>query len=448
MLELLKAIIKGYRRIIILGFGREGRSTYRTIRRVFPDITLVVADANMSVKQESETVGDNHVTFVTGSHYLQCLTEKAVVFKSPGVSFNPDSLHPESLLTSQTDLFIQHYGNQTIGVSGTKGKSTTSSLIFHFLSQNKLDAVLLGNIGIPAFDKIDEINDKTWIVFELSAHQLQYVQHSPHIAVLLNIFPEHLDYFTHIDNYTQAKKNLFAFQQPRDVLIRPYAMKALGEEADSVQVTVADHGDFADINLDENDGFRFFGVRYTAIQWPLVGHHNRINTLMAIAAGNKAGMEVEEMLQVLPSFRSLPHRLEYVAEFNGITYYNDSISTVPASAMAAVEALKEVGTIILGGYDRGLDYIELVSFLMNSKVEYFVFIGKAGKSMLDLFSREVKPNLFWFDNFSDGVLKAIQQTKPGKICLLSPAAASYDEFHNFEHRGDKFRELVRSHHGK
>lgn len=448
MFELLKAIIKGYQRIIILGFGREGRSTYRTIRRVFPDIALVVADANMSVKPDSETVGDNHLTFVTGSHYLQCLTEKAVVFKSPGVSFNPDSLHPESLLTSQTDLFIKQYGHRTIGVSGTKGKSTTSSLIFHFLSKNNLDAVLLGNIGIPAFDKIDEINDKTWIVFELSAHQLQYVQHSPHIAVLLNIFPEHLDYFTHIDNYTRAKKNLFAFQQHRDVLIRPNAMKALGEEADSVQVTVADHGDFADLNLDENDGFRFFGVRYTAIQWPLVGHHNKINTLMAIAAGNKTGLEVEEMLQVLPSFRPLPHRLEYVAELNGITYYNDSISTVPASAMAAVEALKEVGSIILGGYDRGLDYSELVSFLMKSEVEHFVFIGKAGKSMLDLFDREVKPNLFWFDNFSDGVLKAIQQTKPGKICLLSPAAASYDEFHNFEHRGDKFRELVRSHHGK
>ena len=442
MLNLLKNIVSKYNRVIILGFGREGKSTYRIVRQALPMVSVVIADANLAVIKEPELENDANLQFVVGEDYLLSLTEKAVVFKSPGVVFDRELLHSESLLTSQTDLFLRRFGKRTIGVSGTKGKSTTSSLIYHFLKENNRKTVLLGNIGIPAFDKIEEIDEETWVVFELSAHQLEYVTCSPHIAVLLNVFPEHLDYFSEMEKYAHAKKNLFAFQQKEGLLVLPLSMKTFVDTACSRLITVSADNIASDARLDGAQGLFFKGIKFDHVKWPLKGLHNRLNVLMAISAASETNLEVVKMIKVLPEFRPLPHRLEYLGEHAGITYYNDSISTVPASAMAAVESLDNIGTIILGGYDRGLDYQELVVFLMNSEIESFVFVGKSGMRMMELFDKARKPNLFWFDTFPNAVKKAIAVTKPGKICLLSPASASYDEFHNFEHRGDTFRQLV------
>ncbi len=442
MIDLLKRTLDGFDHTVILGFGREGRSTYRLLRRHFPGLVLTIADANLTVAEDELLKGDPYVEFSTGKDYLNILTGKSVVFKSPGVLLPKKLLSHESVLTSQTDLFIQRFGKQMIGVSGTKGKSTTSSLIYHLLKSTGRKTVLLGNIGIPAFDKIDEIEPDTHIVFELSAHQLQHVHHSPHVAVLLNIFPEHLDYFSSFDEYRQAKLNLFRYQSADDLLIVSGDTLLNGEKGRSQLIPFFNHSVSGAACLLSDAEFLLHEIKYHFSEMQLVGLHNKANVLAALLALIPLGVSVEEMLQVLPQFKGLPHRLEYVGMVDGIRYYNDSISTIPASAMAAIEALNNVGSIILGGYDRGLDYSELVSYLEKSGLACCVFVGSAGKRMKELFSPNFAGQLIVADSFPHAVDEARSHTPKGKICLLSPAAASYDEFHNFEHRGDTFKKFV------
>jgi len=442
MISLLKDLFTDHELVIILGFGREGKSTYRLLRKYFPEIFITISDVNLAVNQLEETAADIHLEFSAGVDYQQVLGLKAVVFKSPGVKIDANLLHPQSILTSQTNLFIQRYHQQLIGVSGTKGKSTTSSLIFHLLKAGDMDAVLLGNIGIPAFDKLEAISDKTTIVFELSAHQLQNVKHSPHIAVLLNIFPEHLDYFNSFESYREAKLNLFAFQSTADVLIVPESLTDQVKGGRGQVWSFSQNSDSTTGRLESENEFTIAGKQFVFPEIQLKGMHNKLNMIAALMAVQNASLEIPEIIQSLSTFRGLPHRLEYVTEKNGVTYYNDSISTIPASAMAAIEALQQVGSLILGGFDRGLDYQELVSFLEKSNLSCVVFLGEAGKRMMPLFSPAFKGQLYWADSLAHAVELAGGHTPTGKICLLSPAAASYDQFHNFEHRGDTFKELV------
>jgi UDP-N-acetylmuramoylalanine--D-glutamate ligase len=442
MIDLLSPLVHKYDLVVLLGFGREGRSTYKLLRRFFSELPLIIADANMTVFKEMESENDPNLRFVTGSDYLNILNEKALVFKSPGVKLPKDILHPESLLTSQTDLFIQKFHKQMIGVSGTKGKSTTSSLVAYLLKNTGRDAVLLGNIGIPAFDKLDDINPETWIVFELSAHQLQHVRHSPHIAILLNIFPEHLDYFDGFEPYQQAKMNLYGFQNVNDFLVLPLALQKQIVDTKGKVLCFADHETNDRCFWFNESSFCFKGKTYPFPPLNLKGQHNKSNVMAAILAVTIAGVEVEDALIVLPEFKGLAHRLEYVRERDGIIFYNDSISTIPASTIAAIETLHDVGSLILGGFDRGLDYRGLVQFLENSDIKNIVFVGQAGQRMMKLFKHQFEGELYAAETFVQAVCWAQHHTPIGRICLLSPAAASYDEFHNFEHRGDTFKRLV------
>ncbi|MDP2722760.1 MAG: UDP-N-acetylmuramoyl-L-alanine--D-glutamate ligase [Bacteroidales bacterium] len=442
MINLLKELLLGQDLVIILGFGREGKSTYRLLRKYFPEISIMISDVNLAVNQLEETAADIHLKFSTGVDYQHILGSKAVVFKSPGVKIDANLLHPQSILTSQTNVFIQRYHQQLIGVSGTKGKSTTSSLIFHLLKAGGLDAVLLGNIGIPAFDKLEAVSDKTTIVFELSAHQLQHVKHSPHIAVLLNIFPEHLDYFTSLEAYRDAKLNLYAFQSTEDVLIVPESLLDQVKGGRGEVLSFSQNSDSTTAKLGDQKKFTIAGKQFIFPEIHLKGIHNKLNILAALMAVQQAGIEIPEILQSVSTFRGLPHRLEYVTEKNGVTYYNDSISTIPASAMAAIEALQDVGSLILGGFDRGIDYQELVTYIEKSEIKCVVLLGEAGKRMLSLFTSDFNGQPLIADTLGQAVELATNHTPKGKICLLSPAAASYDQFHNFEHRGDTFKEIV------
>ena len=442
MIDLLKPLISAYERVILLGFGREGKSTYQLLRRCFPQLSLMIADANVAVKADLLLQKDAFLSFSTGLEYQEALKDKALIFKSPGVKLVGEDLHPESLLTSQTDLFIQKYHRQMIGVSGTKGKSTTATLVAYLLKSVRKNAVLLGNIGIPAFDKLDEILPETWIVYELSAHQLQFTQHSPHIAILLNVFPEHLDYFASLEDYRQSKMNLFRAQFPDDFLIIPESLNDYTNLGDGCPIVYSLAGE-SDSNIRFNaTEFSVQGRRFSFPLLHLKGMHNKSNVLAAMLAVAKTGVELDEMLEILPDFKGLPHRLEFVGEMNGVMYYNDSISTIPQSCRAAVEALGNVGSLILGGFDRGLDYTELVHFLESTEIECFVFVGGAGLRMNNLFNSDSKKRLLIAENFDLAVGLAKKHAPVGTICLLSPAAASYDEFKNFEHRGDRFKQLV------
>ncbi len=410
--------------ILILGFGKEGRSTYAFLSKYFPDCKVGIADQNSKIIDENIPV-----SLYLGEGYLQAIESYDIVIKSPGISLKgvPDSF--QSKITSQTDLFLRKFGRQTIGVTGTKGKSTTASLIHYLLKKTGHNTLLMGNIGWPAFDSLEKISADSLIVYELSAHQLEFVHSSPHIAVLLNLFPEHLDYFDTFERYKQAKLNIFRYQQPDDSAFCGEGIPVFTGICETA--TDVEKAFFEKIKPEEL-------LQRTGLK----GEHNLRNIFLSFRVLQHLGVPLETLPKALDGFNVLPHRLEYVGKFSGIDFYNDSISTVPQSTMAAVKSIEKVDMLILGGFDRGLDYTELVDSLSETGVKYFFFLGKAGERMLKLFKTKGSgQSLFQVDDLL-AAFHYLRKLADVSCCLLSPAAASYDQFYNFEHRGDLFKKLA------
>jgi len=412
------------KKILIAGFGKEGKSTYKLLRKYFSDKVIGIADRNSGVKELISD--DNNVRFHLGTEYLQSIKQYDLIFKSPGISLKDYPCSNREKITSQTDIFMEIFGQQTIGVTGTKGKSTTSSLIAHILKESGKEQVLLGNIGIPAFDKISEIKKNTIVVFELSAHQLEYLHHSPKVAVLLNIFPEHLDHFGNLAAYKNAKLNIAKFQNNEDILVTSKSLENCFAKTKS--------------KISYYEG----SMKISPGRVQLKGSHNINNVRAAILSVEPFGISREKALLAASGFKPLPHRMEYVGKFGGINFYNDSISTIPESSIAAIKAIGSIDTLILGGFDRGLDFSGLINFLLTEPIKSIIFTGPAGKKIYEMFLNRASKNtkLFLADGIEDAFKIIRKHTTKGGKCLLSPAAASYDRYNNFEHRGDIFKALA------
>jgi UDP-N-acetylmuramoylalanine--D-glutamate ligase len=304
----------------------------------------------------------------SGNQYLEAMYDYDIVIKTPGISLKDfDTKGVE--ITSQTDLFLSQFHSQTIGISGTKGKSTTTSLIYHLLKSSGHHAILTGNIGIPCFDIMEEIGHDSIVVYELSAHQLEFVHNSPRVGVLLNVFEEHLDHFGTFERYKSAKLNLLRFMGENDTAVIHESLfhETLGLYVNSVVFSLFDFGNL----IDE-----------TAL--PVLGEHNLLNVKAALLACSSYGVDYQELISHLYTFKPLEHRLEPVGTFGGVVFVNDSISTIPQAAIAACQALKRVDFLLLGGFDRGIDYQPLVDYLKTHPVPHLLFTGKAGKRMMAL----------------------------------------------------------------
>ncbi|GHV72575.1 UDP-N-acetylmuramoylalanine--D-glutamate ligase [Bacteroidia bacterium] len=447
--------------VLILGFGREGRSTYRHLRKRYPQMHITIADQNTALRDDPAVLNDDLLQFHLGDNYLQALEPYDRIIKTPGISL---AHHPLLLkdprITSQADLFLAEFGSQTIGITGTKGKSTTSSLIYHILKKQSDNVLLVGNIGLPPFDFYDQINKDTKIVFELSSHQLEFVHHAPHIAVLLNIFQEHLDHYTSYGAYQQAKWNITRFQNENDYLVMNVDQPLLQGLWNSAQlqrhrvpVSISQrlesgyslHNDWI-----YRDGKAYYDCTSERL---LQGTHNLINIMMSMGVCDVLNVDQPTMFSAIADFEPLPHRMQYIGDYAGIQFYNDSISTIPEATIAALRSIKTVQTLILGGFDRGIDYTSLIDFLIMNPIENIIFVGESGKRIRNLWIDEIINNpqiqndfVQFFDatDYTQVVDIAYHVTTAGHACLLSPAAASYDSFKNFEHRGQTFIELVQS----
>jgi len=444
------------RKIIILGFGKEGISTYRFIRQYFPVMPLTVADKNQSL-QLADIKDDPCLICVLGKHYLENLNEYDLIFKSPGVDLSKIHYWIQSeKITSQTDLFLKFYHNQVIGITGTKGKSTTASLIYHILKENDCPVILAGNIGTPFFDIMEQMDEKTTVVAEFSAHQLEYISQSPHIAILLNIFQEHLDHFISFNDYQIAKLNITNYQSEQDILIynqddlhipellfqNKYRRQFFSFSNKAALATGTYRRKNAIYLVKEGEIKEAFAVHGLN---NLPGRHNYYNIMAAILAVLQKGVPANRILSILQTYVPLEHRIEFFGIYQGIHFYNDSISTIPEATIAAVNAVRKVETLILGGFDRGIAYHKLISFLANSSVKNVIFTGPAGKRILKEWQLSEKPLPRYYtenDDFTEIVNVIFNITQQGKACLLSPAASSYDQFKNFEERGSFFRKLV------
>lgn len=451
MIELILNQIRD-KKVIILGFGREGASSYRFLRKHFPDMDIVAADRSEILKT-NEYQKDKHLKFVIGKDYDRNLNDYDLILKTPGVNLNDINYFiPPQKITSQTELFLYGFNQQVIGVTGTKGKSTTASLIYHILSNSRGNTFLAGNIGIPFFDIVDELNDDSVIVAEMSAHQLEYTTISPHISLLLNMYQEHLDHFESLSNYQLAKMNITKYQSETDVLIYnsedehiPNLIKSHNYQRIFFKFSSQHAIDTGCYCLDdtvlrvekgqvisEYDLFRYDH---------LPGRHNYNNIMAAILAVKQFDISDEDILKNLASFKGLEHRIEYVGNIHGVKYYNDSISTIPEATIAAVKALRKVNTLIIGGFDRGISYDILIGFLHENPIPHLIFTGPAGQRIIQEWKEKypLPPSFVLEDDFSKIVEYCIQNTTEGKICLLSPAASSYDQFKNFEERGKRFK---------
>lgn len=439
------------KRILILGFGREGESTYKLLRKYFPEKNLFIADKKMNLLDEKiELMEDPFLEVSLGENYLNGIEEYDLIIKAPGISLKDvDLSNIENKITSQLELFFEFINVYTIGITGTKGKSTTSSLMYKVLIDQGKDAFLLGNIGEPIFDYIEVIKEESIVVLELSSHALEFVKKSPNIAILLDIYEEHLDHYKSFERYIEAKFNVAKFQSENDFLIYNYDnenMRNYGfnykkndyavslETKPSLKNNVYIENDFICINdqkqMNINENMNLKGI------------HNINNIMFILSVCKILNLDISAAIKSIKEFKPLEHRMEFVATINEVSYYNDSIATIPESTMNAVNALKNVNTILVGGNDRGVDLSELIKFLRNNEtIENIICLPKTGEYIKEGLNG-VNKNIIFFENLEDAVKYAKKVAKPNTICLLSPAASSYGYFKNFEERGKLFKQYV------
>lgn len=441
MLNLLKDLIQD-KRILILGFGREGRSTLERLVQAGGAAGITIAD------QAGADPGDGAFRVLSGPSYMDTLDDYDLVFKSPGIVLPKDPSDYACQITSQMEIFFQAYRDRIIGITGTKGKSTTTTLLYHILKESGRNAVLAGNIGIPAFDILEDIGEDTLIVCELSCHQLEYIHVSPHMAVLLNIHEEHLDHYGTMERYVHSKQQIYLHQEQDDLLFCGLDVLPRRNTCQSRIYTVSDRFSTADVLLNGvRIRFERGDYRIPADEIHLLGHHNHLDIAFNYAVCHMLGLSDEEFDAGLRSYEPLPHRLHYIGERDGVRYYDDSISTICETTIQALKSIPNVGTVLIGGMDRGIDYGDLISFLSGDSVPHIILMAATGKRIFEEIRRG-HPSFFaperltLVDTLDEAVAEAKRLTPQGSACVLSPAAASYGIFRNFEERGDVFERLV------
>ena len=446
MIEKIEPWIKG-KRILLLGYGREGQSTWNVLRRLGTYEALDIADLKAPA-----AVPEDGTVWHTGPDYQKCMDDYDVVFKSPGIVLErPENEYRCSIL-SQTEVFFQCFRDQIIGITGTKGKSTVTTLLYHLLKQAGMDALLVGNIGIPALDHMEEVKPDTRIVFELSCHQLEYMTVSPHIGILVNIHEEHLDHYGTMEKYVEAKHHIFKNQRPDDILI--CNVQCLPEEGTCPSGLIRAGMDGSGKELDvvqEQDGtwIHFRGRKFCipTDEIKLLGQHNYFDIGVAYGVCSILGMDDQVFARGLKTYEPLPHRLQYIGEREGVKYYDDSISTICDTTIQALKTLNDTDTVLIGGMDRGIDYGELIEYLSECEVPHIILMEATGKRIYQEIYKyypefKNRARLILAEHLEDGVKRARQITRPGTSCVLSPAAASYGIFRNFEERGEIFSRLV------
>lgn len=412
------------KRILLLGFGKEGRSTYKLLKEICTCSVLDIADIALEESIPGSVV-------YSGENYMDSMEQYDIVFKSPGIVLPKDCREFRCVITTQTEVFLKAFGRQVIGITGTKGKSTVSTLLYHVLHTNGIPCIMAGNIGTPVFEIAKAVRPETVVVLELSCHQLEICGYSPAMAVLLNIFEDHLDHYRTFDEYVRAKKNIYLNQHPLDMLYCDKGVRPAKSESRSRTITVdADILPFGSLESVE-------GVR-------LRGRHNLHNCAFVYSIAKSFGFTDEEFITSLRSYNPLHHRLEFIGSKNGVDYYDDSISTTVESTISAIESIGNASTLLLGGMDRGIDYTGLAEYLAASGLSNVICMYESGRRIYELLKNmgNSKLNLYCCSDLYEAAEVAKRVAPPGTACILSPASASYGSFKNFEERGDVFRNLV------
>lgn len=422
--------------IAILGFWLEGKSTLNfLLNNNFAFNKLSVLD--MKAQPWLETMG---VALETGEHYLEHLDQFDVIFKSAGVPYSPELLRYQDKILTQMQFFFRNYQGKVIAITGSKGKSTMTSLIFSILKNAGYRVKLVGNIGNPVLEEIDFTEESDFVICELSSYMLERLEKKNYLSVLGNIFPEHMDWHGGFEQYAKAKLNILKGSEFNIVLqktVEEYQLAAAYENIETYWIwgkTSWANGYFI------HEMQELFPTEDKL----LLGEHNTQNIAAAIAVSLKIGVPMEVIHDTIKNFTGLPHRLQFVGEFQGIYFYDDAISTTPESTLEALKTFwKRIGTLFLGGTDRGYDFRLLMEKVQEYWIQNLVFFPPSGEKMARLLP-DFKGKVLHTDDMQAAVAFAFQYTEPGKICLLSTASPSYSIWKNFEEKGDLFQKAIKA----
>ena len=442
-------------KVAILGFGLEGKDALDYFLARGANVSIF--DKKEEKELELENISTKVELFIGPKYDLKLLKNFDVVVRSPGVyRYLPEIKEAEEAgaeITSAIKIFFEECHATIIGVTGTKGKGTTASLIYQILKEGKKDVYLAGNIGIPYLSLLSETKKTSIVVLEMSSFQLIDMDVSPQIAVVLNITSDHLDWHKNLKEYIDSKRNIVKFQKKSDYAVINADYEIPKSFAKETKAKVISFGRSAPTNGCFIEGEEIILVRGSERisigkkHWlHLRGEHNLENITAAITAVSILGIDEEIIKKVIFSFKGLEHRLELVDNIGGVTFYNDSFATGPQPTIAAVNSFTEPLTVILGGYDKKLDYEELGKEIAKKKnVVFVVLVGSvAEKIKKALTSANFKGKILESGKASMEkiVYEAFSNTPKGGVVLLSPAAASFDMFTNYKERGKQFKEAV------
>jgi len=428
------------KKVLLIGFAREGQATYRFIKQTYPTCGITICDKNI-INLESEEI------VYCGERYLEEASVKTYdcILRSPGVPQGSiKKIFADTPMYTAASLFLSHAPGTVIGVTGTKGKSTTSTIIAALLAAYYADVRLVGNIGKPALDYLHGANEKTYFVAELSSFQLEDVVVSPDIAVVLPIVPEHLDHHGTMEDYVKSKYNIFKFDKNKLLIsvtqTLPFPVTGYkGRIVDpKTRVRWEDERLFLDnIETDVVSG---------ALK--LRGKGALENICYATTVALELGVSKEVITSCLPMIAPLAHRLEVIAIKNGITYVNDSLCTVPEALINALQTYQEkVSILIAGGHDRGITYDILEQVFLETNLEALILLKHAQQGSaqkIRAIAQKAKPALKIFDvtTMIEAVALANKYARKESIVLLSPASSSFGLFKDYADRGVQFKEAV------
>ena len=423
-------------KVVIAGYGVEGQASLRYWLAQGADVTIADERDSLSVPIEASGA-------LLGPSAFDELGEFDLIVRSP--SLNPAKLPYGDAVWSATNEFFAQCEAPIIGVTGTKGKGTTSSLIAAILRASGKTVHVVGNIGVPALEVLPQITADDVVVYELSSFQLWDLQQSPHIAVVLMIEGDHLDVHSSMEEYVAAKSRIVMNQSPSDVALYHPHNELSAQIAHSGESRTARYGVIDDGQVYVKDDM--FYVQDDAIcsvdTLDLVGAHNQENACAAISAALLMGAQTTAVAEGLQSFHGLPHRLIWVKTVNDVAYYDDSIATTPGSAIAALRAFDAPRIIILGGSDKGVSYDDVIAECHEAGATV-IAIGQTGEIIAEL-CEQMDVTYCRIEGLMDEVVAQAQAIAPaGAVVILSPASASFDQYANYSARGDAFIAAVES----
>ncbi|MGE4443487.1 MAG: UDP-N-acetylmuramoyl-L-alanine--D-glutamate ligase [Candidatus Altimarinota bacterium] len=427
-----------HKNIAILGYGKEGASTLRFLQKNgILDGSITILDKNIDLKIENFNGKMN-----VGESYLDNLDQYDYIFKSPGVSPYTNGLLPyKDKILTQTKLFYEFYSGKIISITQTKGKSTTTTLVYELLKNAGYNVKIVGNIGNPVLDEID-LKDTSYdfIVYELSSYMLEELEnHHSYISILGNIYEDHLDWHLNFENYSNAKKNVL--KNADNILIGLHLYQKLQKNLLNRKI-LSFGGEMAYYSHREN----FFFVNNKNINEQInpkiPGNHNLDNFAGVLGVCDIIGVPYHIFSKTINNFSGLPHRLQNIGTFVGITFIDDAISTTPESTIEAIKSFSnDVETIFLGGTDRGYHFENLVNFIEQSNIKHIVLFPESGEN-IKKWLKKGKYTILETRSMSEAITFAFKNTSSGKVCLLSTASPSYSLWKNFEAKGDDFKNEI------